>query len=62
MLIIMMWLIIVYYVNLCFVKHCCFLVVINVDDDFGDDDFVDYDLLIVWMKIHDNANGEYNEE
>jgi len=31
--------------------------VINLDDDYGDDSFVDYDLLIVWKWILDNANN-----
>ena len=57
MLVIMMWLIVRLLCELCFVKRCCFLVVIIVDDDYYDDSFVDYDLLIVWMQMLDNANG-----
>jgi len=45
MLVIMMWLIVRLLCELCFVKRCCFPVVIIVDDD----SFGDYDLLIVWM-------------
>jgi len=37
------------FVNFALWNDDCFFVVINVDDDFGDDSFVDYDLLIVWM-------------
>jgi len=35
--------------ELCYEKRYCFLVVLNVDDDYNDDSFVYYDLLIVWM-------------
>jgi len=49
MLVIMIWFIVRLLYELCFVKRCCFIVLINVDDDYDDDYLVDYDFLIVWM-------------
>jgi len=40
------------YSSLCDLVNCeiiMFLVVINVGDNFGNDSFVDYDILIVWI-------------
>jgi len=55
MLVIMMCWIIRLLCKLCFVKHCCLFEVIHVDDDYIVDSFVDYNLLILWMKLLDNA-------
>jgi len=41
MLVIMMWLIVRLLCEMCFVKSCCFLVVIMVDNDYDDDSFVE---------------------